>query len=439
MLLEFAGQSVKDSDNQAADTSRLVNCYRSPLSDGRFAIKSVPGMVFFCDLPGAMFRAFGTVEGVLYAAHGGKLYRFASGGSFFELGNIPDSPETTISGNNGRVTICANGRYFVWTGSALTEPAAGAFSNFGSVDFIGSRTVLTERRGRRVQWSNLLDPSTLPGLAFATTESRDDENIRGMVFGPEYWIFKQTSIERWVSTASGVAPLPGTTIDKGLRAFGLLCKMDTGGFFVANDGKAYIVAAGGFMQRVSIPPVETSISQNDPISAFYYQDEGHEFVAICFADREAWVFDITTNEWHERGEGNGDPWSARQAGRVNNRFFVANNFGIVSTLDRTNTDHGVPLIRRMVSKTLFTDGRFRVPELTVKLRSGFQGLISLRTSMDRGFSWSAPKPRSIGDTGRYETKVTWRALGQFRNMTAELVISDPVECPIESMVDVVIA
>jgi len=476
MYLEFAGQSVKDSDNAGADTSRLVNCYRSPLSDGRFAIKSVPGMMTWTRLDGAMFRAFGTVEGVLYAVHGRKLYSFTSGGTALELGDIPDSPDTSISGNNGKVTICANGRYFVWDGTALTEPLAGAFSDFGSVDFIGSRTVLTERNGRRVQWSNLLDPSALNGLAFATTESRDDDNIRGMVFGPEYWIFKQTSIERWVATASGIAPLPGSTIDKGLKAFGLLCKMDTGGFFVGNDGKAYLLAAGGMLQRVSIPPVETSIAQNTPLTAFYYQDEGHEFVALTFKDREAWVFDITTVEWHERGEGNGEPWRARHAGRAHDRFYVANDLGVVSRLSRIARDNDRPLIRRMVSKTVFLDRRFTVPMLAFRLRTGIQqtldGLtvyrlmldedgnaifdpesgrywmeftdfgaaqVSLRTSRDRGLTWGAPKPRGIGLVGQYETRVAYRALGQFRDFTAELTMADVLECPVESVADLVIA
>lgn len=440
MLLEFVGQSVRDSDNEAADTGRLVNCYRSPLSDGRFAIRSVPGMVDVAVLEGAMFRAFGTINGRLYAAHGGKLFEFTGGGSASYLADIPDDVETTISGNNGDVTIVAAGRYFVWDGSALTEPTPGAFSSFGSVEVLNQQTIMTERGGRRIQWSALLDPDTLPGIAFATTESRDDLNIRAMTFGPELWIFKQTSIERWAPAAGGgFRVLPGSTIDKGLKGFNLLCRLDTGGFFVGNDNKAYLAAAGGMLQRVSTPAVETSITQSNPIAAIYYQDEGHEFAAIIFAGREAWVYDLTTGEWHERGEGNGGAWTARRAGRANGLFYVGNDFGQVSALSRVNHDNGQPLIRRMVSKTLFADARFRVSAATFRLRTGFTGQVLLRTSRDRGFTWSAPKARDLGAVGKYETQVTWRNLGLFRNMTAELTVSDAVELPVESVADVVMA
>jgi hypothetical protein len=439
MLLEFVGQSVRDAENEGADTSRLVNCYRSPLSDGRFSIKSSPGMKTISELPGAMLRAFGTVAGVLYVVHGGRLYSVEAGGGNVDLGAIPDSPETTIAGNNGKVTICAAGRYFVWDGATLSEPTPGAFSAFGSVEFLSSRTVLTERGGRRIQWSDLLDPETLPGTAFATTESRDDNNIRAVAFGPELWVFKETSIERWVPSGTGFQVLPGSTIDKGLKAFNLVCRMDTGGFFVGNDNKAYALSAGGELTRVSTPPVEASIARQDPVSAIYYQDEGHEFAAITFAGREAWVFDLTTGEWHERGEGNGHPWQAVRAGRAYGQFFVGNNFGNVFRLTNDRCDDDQPIIRRMVSKTLFMDSRFRVKEATFRMRTGFDGQVMMRTSRDRGFSWSAPKPRSLGATGQYETKVTWRNLGQFRNMTAEITIADEVDCPIESVANLVIA
>jgi len=207
---------------------------------------------------------------------------------------------------------------------------------------------------------------------------------------------------------------------------------------VANDNKAYAVAPGGMIQRVSTPPVETAISQGQPLAAFYYQDEGHEFAAIVFQNRPAWVFDMTGGEWHERAEGANGAWDAVRAGRAYGNFYVGNNFGQVSRLARVNHDNGQPLVRRMVSKTLFTEGRFKVPSLSFRLRTGFTGTAMLRTSRDRGFTWSAPKDRSAGNAGQYELQMTWRNLGLFRNMTAELSITDPVELPVESLADVVI-
>jgi hypothetical protein len=439
MQIEFAGQSVQDADNVAADPGRLFNCYRQPVSDVRKAVKSVLGMDKLSDIAGGMCRAMGVVQGVLYVAHGGVLWTVDATGATTYCGDIPDSPETTIAGNNQYVTVVANGRYFVWDGSTLAEPTAGAFSDFASVDFLNQATMLVERNGRRFQWSELVDPYTLDGLDFATTESRDDNNIRGMSFGPEFWIFKETSIERIAPNPAAVTSsqrfsyIPGSTIDKGLLAFGLLCKMDTGGFFVGSDGKAYILAAGGMLQRVSIPPVETAIAQGQPATAFYYRDEGHEFVCVTFADRPAWCLDITTNEWHERGEGVFEPWSMRHASMAYDGAFACNDSGNFVKLVRNNEDFSGPLRRIAVSRLIGGENRrFRVSRMQVNFRTGFTGTAMLRTSPDRGMTWSDPKERSVGDVGEYRTQVAWRALGMFRNFVCELSISDPVECPFES-------
>ena len=149
MLVEFAGPSTQDADNVAADPGRLFNLYRQPLSDTRKAIKSVLGMVLHVEIDAAMCRAMEEVEGSLYVVLGGKLYEVTAGGTATELGDIPDSDETTIAGNNGNVCVVSDGRFFVWDGTTLTEPVTGAFAAFGSVEFLAQRTLLTEKDGRR--------------------------------------------------------------------------------------------------------------------------------------------------------------------------------------------------------------------------------------------------------------------------------------------------
>jgi hypothetical protein len=328
----------------------------------------------------------------------------------------------------------------VWDGTTLTEPVTGAFAAFGSVEFLAQRTLLTEKDGRRYQWSDVIDPTTLDGVNFATTESRDDKNIRGMVFGPEYWIFKERSIERIYPNAAAqsdsgaFAAIPGSTIDKGLKAFNLLCRIDTGGFFVASDGKAYLVAAGGAIQRVSTPPVETAIDQGELRACFSYQDEGHEFCAIVYNDRPAWCFDVTTGEWHERGEGVLGQWSARRAAKAYGLAFIGNDTGLIAKLQRTNTDFGQPMRRIAVSRVVGAEGsKFSVSRFGVRFRTGVTGTAMLRTSRDRGMTWGDPKERSIGAVGKYQTQVAWRALGQFRDFVCELSFADGVEAPFESL------
>jgi hypothetical protein len=97
-----------------------------------------------------------------------------------------------VSGNNGDVLIVAGGKYYRWDGTTLDQPTVGAFSDFGSVDFVGGYTMLTELGGRLFQWSALANSDSLPGLNFASAEARDDAIIRGVAINRNYWIFKSS-------------------------------------------------------------------------------------------------------------------------------------------------------------------------------------------------------------------------------------------------------
>jgi hypothetical protein len=474
--VEFIGASRADPDNVAANPARLVNCYREDAGDGKFVVKSVLGMVPFSTITGVFLRALEAVDGEIYAAHAGKLWRLGKDGVATELGAISDSVFTSISSNNGKVTVAAGGNYYVWDGEELTQPEDGAFSEAGSVGFAAQRTLITERGGRRVQWSALTDPSELGGLDFATTESRDDANLRVMPLGGEVWFFKEASIERWISTGTGFAALGGATVDRGLKAYQLLTRIDAGAFFVADNNRAYIAAAGGEMVRVSTTAVETSLSKEDPQTCFRYEDEGHEFCVVTFASRPAWVFDLLTNEWHEREQVNG-VWAAKFSAFAFGKWFVADDAGKVSSLERTNRDGADPLIRKMVSRNLSQEGnRFRVARLMLNARVGAgqksatldsdtevlevedgalgvaDGVlevsppmprevpsIMLRVSGDRGMTWGGPKVRSMGDLGDYDRLMIWRAFGQYRNFAVEVTCSEAIDAPIEASAVVDIA
>ena len=432
--LNFVGQSAQDKDNLASNTSRLVNCYRESNGES-LSVKSVLGMVQFSTLTGAVVRAMARVGGIIYVVHGGNLWSVSDSGVAVNLGAIPDSDMTTISGNNGKVTIVANGNYYVLSSGTITQPTAGAFSSFGSVTFLGQLTVLTEKNGRRIQWSAVANPLTLNGLSFATTESRDDNNIRATTIGGELWIFKEQSIERWAQASTGVFGLPGATIDKGLKAFGLLSSAGLGGFFVANDNRAYVVGAGGAMQPVSTAAVETSIKQDSPQTVLYHQDEGHEFYCITFPARPAWCYDTTSGEWCERGEGVSGAWSADYSAEAYGASFVAGPDGTISRLDRVNVDYSGPLVRTMVSRNMNMEGNyFTVPKLEFQARTGYSEApqVMLRISRDRGNLWSVPMQKSLGSVGSYDETVAFRALGRGKNFAAELSIADAFEVTIDA-------
>lgn len=455
-------QSEQDADNKSANTARMINCYLEPVGS-EMVIKSTLGMSDFLTVPGVFFRAIEAVyvDGAsrMYIAQGGRLYEtFDSGGLGFSSSNpdflpvgftgnlftyspgfIEDSPETSISSNDNRATIVAGGKYYVVSASTLSEPAAGAFSDFGSVTYYNGRTVLTERNGQRVQWSNVFDPFTLDGLSFATADAFDDFNLRALTINGSLYIFKERSIEQWYQNGADLAPVASSAIEFGLKDYNLLTKVPNGAFFVSSQNKV-MVMYGPQPQPLNHRGVETALAQSTPTNCFFYQDEGHDFCVVRFADRPAWVFDMATGLWHERSQGDfNDPWLAMGSAQFQDDWILPTNDGHVYSLERTNEDATGPLIRVVQTNTMRNDGnRFRVRRLEIEGRVGYSDLgrdaqIMLQMSKDGGETWTDPKPRSLGGRGHYSQRAVWRALGQYREATARLTWTDEAEIPISAI------
>lgn len=437
--VEFVGQGARDGDNVAANPSRLLNLYREVVISGgrtQYVLKSVPGATLVVGLGGVWVRHMAEVGGLLYTLCNSRFYEIESDGSVNDLGAVTDSAETTISGNNGDVVAVSGGKYYLWDGATLSEPTAGAFSDFGSVTYLGNYTVLSQLNGRMFQWSNVADASDLPGLNFSTADGRDDDILRVMAINGVLYIFKQKSYEIWYLTgqsgASAFERQVGGVIDTGLNGYGQICQFDGGAFFVGDDGRAYIVS--GAAKPISTPAVETAIKNDGPRYCITYDDEGHTFCAIVFDDAPAWVYDVANGEWHERAQGaDFQPWSASASAKFNGAWHIGRTGGDILQLGRTNTDGGIVLARRAVSRPLYSDGqRFVVREVEIFPRQGFEaGSVTLRVSRDNGMTWSAPKVRSWS-VGEYGKRIIWRALGQFRQLVAEITITDAVECSVNA-------
>lgn len=482
-FIQFVGASREDADNPQDNPSRLVNFFRERTGGrGEYTLKGVPGMVAFATTERVFVRAMAVVEGVLYAAMQGYLVKIESDGTVTELGSIVNSEDTSISSNNGDVVVAAGGTYYVWDGSTLSTPTGAQFSSIGSVTFLGQRTVMTERNGRRVQWSVVADASDISGAGsgFATAEIKDDKCLRAIAVGADVlWIFKEGSIERW-ATSSGddvFTPILGAGLDVGLKGYRLVTSFPSGIFWVGEDNVCYISGGMGGARPVSTPAVETEIKYGTPRSCFYYEDEGHKFCVIRFNDAPAWVFDISMGEWHERSEGAAyGQWTAVAAAEAYGYHIVGCDDGDYYVLSRQGTDKGAPLICEATSQVLEIDGeRFRVPEVqlypqvgrtSIGLDQGAyvgtaegqllldgegnllaayaestprDGYITLETSKDAGETWGSPIQLSIGNLGDYGKTVKARNLGQFTSLTARVTYAEPDDTPIQARAKVVVA
>lgn len=427
-MLAFTGSSSRDDDNQAGGSARLINCFLEQNDDREF-LKPVPGMVDFADIDDVFLRAMEGVKGAIYAACGGNLYRISREGVITALGAVSDG-DTAISSNNGKVTIAANGTYYVWDGEDLEEPTTGAFSEVGSVTFVGQFTVISELNGRRFSWSGVADPETFDALDFASSEGKDDNILRIMGINGNLVVFNAESREVWYLTgssdsATAFSRIPGAVSETGLKSAGLLAKIDQGAFFVGDDNVAYITD-GQSQRAISNRAVETSIVESTPQRCFFYESEGHKFGCIQFSDRPAWCHDFSSGKWHERQFGQTGIWPVVETVKLDGKWHFGTDLGAISQAADVQLDGDEPLRKRAVSKTLYMDGkRNRIAELELYANPG-RGETScwIRLSKDNGITWGEEKSRSLGNVGEYERRINWRALGQFRQVTAELNWSD---------------
>ncbi len=448
--LEFIGSSARDQLNAKANPSRLVNGYREPVMPGGkapYVLRAVPGMELSAALPGVFVREMVTFGNDMAIVCGGSLYTVDAGGSVVNVGTVDDDIDTTIAENNGTLAIVAGGVYRTSDGATVSAPiATGSVTNAGSVAYLGGYTLVTEKGGRVVQWSGLVDPTSFNGLDFASAEITTDPIIRGITFKDAFYIFKASGFERWAVTgqagANAFARIDGAQQEPGLAGFGLITTYPNGFAYVATDGKVYALVDG--LRPISTPPVEVALTENTASRVFFYELRGHGFICVVFDDAYAWCYDIATGEWHERGE-DGQPWTAKASTKLGADWYVGTDSGKIAKLAPACTDFGAPLIREYTSFTLDSEERFSIDLVEAFPRVGLdvqapadmsEAKVSLQMSRDGGFTWGPEKPRQVGPTGAYQTRLNWRALGQFRNATAKLTLSSETDIPLLASLNV---
>jgi hypothetical protein len=323
-----------------------------------------------------------------------------------------------------------------------------------------------------LQWSALADAKDLPGLNFATSESTDEDIIRLITFGDTLVVMKSNSIEKWLVTGladdEAFTLITGSVFEVGLRGFDLICNYPNGIAFAASDGRVY-AWNGAQLQPISTPQLEATMKLNEPIRVLFYEARGHAFICVAFEGIPAWCYDIATGLWHERAEGvNFGPWSAVESAKFGAGWVVASNNGQIRALVETPVDADGPLCRDAFSRTLELGRRVTVPLVELGGNVGFKSSrgalvladdgidlmeaatflflgdegedsgppkVQVRFSRD-AVTYGPEKVRSFGEIGRYETRMTFRTLGQFRRMTMWVRMTSPVETPINTDVEV---
>lgn len=463
MMAQFAfvGASYT-ARSKTFDAQRCVNLYPEMSQSGPGPSKSVaaligtPGLALWASLAGGGVRGllrFNATTAI--AVCGTNVYRLATTGAATLLGVISAGDGPVSMASNGAVVMLVTGQfgYFV-------DPAAGTVTPITDTDFLGADRVdyldgyfVFNRPGTgRFQITQLLG-TDIDGLDFATAEGSPDNLVSLIVDHRELWVFGESTTEVWFNSGNADFPLEriqGAFIEQGCAAKHSVAKMDNTVYWLTADdrGQGMVQRAQGYQpQRVSTHALEYAIagySRIDDAVASTYQQEGHSFYVLTFPTAsKTWVYDASTNLWHERAWRNpADATLNRHRAQCHMAFAGENIVGDweAGNLYRLDldayTDNGAFIPRVRSCHHLAADYKWQFfhalqidmePGVGLPVGQGSDPQAMLRWSDDGGFTWSHELWASIGKIGERRTRVRWRRLGKSRDRVFEVTITDPVK------------
>ena len=424
MQVIFAAESAVDESLPGKESARLINMYpekggsRSPVT-----LRGAPGLKATTSLGSGRVRSMISASDGLYAAVGGQFVRW-NGTSVAVLGSLPDG-STTMARNRSQIGITAGGKYHVWNGTALSEIAGAAFSSFGSVTYLDNFMVLNQLGGEAYQYSGAGDAASLAALDFASAETSPDNLIRIVSVGGILWMLGADSVEAWRNAGAQDNPfrrISELRLEKGLRSANEVVLLDNTFMFVSNEGRVYR-QEGGVPVNVSSDAVSATLAKTTDVVGFSYQFNNHDFLCLRFGDRPAWIYDPSTQKWHERSTGTThQPWEVTATVQHNGVWYAGTEDGTLCTFGGYQ-DRGGEL-RRDATSALLTNGAERFTINKVDLRLEGSGTVMVRKSKD-GRTFSDERQHTFG--GTYGERFTLRGLGQYRDFCMSVACTDNTE------------
>lgn len=444
------------------NAQRSVNLF--PIADESgadvAALYGTPGLTLFTTAGSGPHRgSFKSSNGRVFFVSGNFLFEVDLNASVTNRGSlVTNTGKISIAESLSDLGICDGEKLYRFNYDSNTFQvvvSAGLPSSVGFVTNIDGYFVVNENNTGRFYISNINNIATWNALDFATAESNPDILIAPVNAIGQLWLMGEISTEIW--TNSGAAAFPFGRVGNVVMQAGLLAKhsaieIDNSIFFVGRDkfGSGIVFRANGFTpQRISTTPIERLI-QNSPqsseIFAWAYQEEGHLFYVLSGGGLEtSLVYDVATQQWHERAFLNSDGDFEQHLGASHifafNKHLVGdrrNGKIYEMSLDFYN-DAGEEIARER-TYTHLLDERKRIRynaieinfETGVGLQSG-QGSdpqVSMQLSKDGARTWSDWFNTSIGKVGEYQKTVKFRRLGIAEIMTFKIRITDNVKVAI---------
>lgn len=446
------------------DCQRCINLYPE-MNESGFgkekevaSLVSTPGLLLLTTIGvGPLRGTYFSSTNKLFVVSGNKCYSVNSSWVATEIGTLTTAVGPVCIADNGVSLMIVDGEkgYVVTlSNSAFVQITDPDFPAASQVTYQDGYFIFDYPDSGQFGISGLNDV-TFDELDIATSEGNPDNLIGLMSVHRDLWLFNDDTIEIFYNSGNADFPferIQGAFIEVGLVAKFSIAKMNNTIFWLGKTdlGSGIVYMANGYQpQRISTHAVETAMQSYGDLSgteAYCYQENGHSFYILNFENANTtWVYDTTTNLWHERAYTNQGTFERH---RANCHAFaygihVVGDYenGNLYELSRTTySDNGSEITRQRVTPHL-SAGLKRVFynsfQLDIETGTGLDGIVQgtdpqaiLEFSDDGGHSWSNEKWASFGKIGQTKKRAIWRRLGQSRDRVYKLSITDPVKVTI---------
>lgn len=428
---------------------RLINWQaevQPPTAKGRSALIPTPGCSLHAIVSDASVRGMAVQGDTLFVVAGGHVYAVSAAGGVVDRGTVPSGGPVSMATNGTQMVIVTpeSRQAHVCTGLGQAARITDAdFPGAISVTCLDGYHVFAKPDSREFFTSELLGATDYDALDFASKEGLPDNLVAVQRVGRELWLFGERSIESWTNTGAAF-PFErafGAVIEIGCAARDSIAVAVGTPFWVASDRTARM-GNGLTPQRITTHAIEQEWAGYTTVSdarGWCYTHEGHIFYVVSFpAAGRTWVYDATTQQWHEReSEGYGGVWRAVVGAEFAGGIFTGDaRYGNVYRLDPTRGDEaGDAIVRVAVGTPFHAEGKqlfFRRLDVDMETGVGFQHgqgsepLVWLSVSDDGGRTFGNERWTSLGRAGNFRRRVTFRRLGAARERVYRLQMSDPV-------------
>lgn len=444
MRLQFGLEAYKHRASSLA-AQRVENCFLEKLPQNAKNPVALLGSYGILDkgIAGAgQHRGGIVVKGIRYVVTGNRLLRVNADLSSTDLGYIPNSDRVSIAGDGVRVMVVSGRSGFVWpgTGTTVTMITDSDFPGAEWVAYLDGYFIVGLEGS--IYISDPFDPLSWNALDFANAEASPDDIVGGIVQQRELFLGGQDSFEVFVNTGDQDFPLE--RVPSGFSEIGLLsryglAKIDNSVFFPATDNT--VRRMNGYTPVIiSTPFITQQIEALDTLDrasliGMAWSEGSHSFYGLTCA-KWSYAYDCSTQLWIRKRSYLADNW------RVSTILNVAGDYLAFDTLSarmgqlspEVYAEWDSPLILLATAQVVEQDNaRITGSMLEVvaecgvglNIGQGSQPQMMMRQSFNGGRTWTSERWRNMGAIGEFKRRCRWARIGQGRDRSIEVSISDP--------------